>query len=52
MLEVNMLAYYWVVQQSLPDLIETNHGMVVTAASLARYTVRLNMVDYSAYKAV
>ncbi|KAJ5187143.1 hypothetical protein N7449_010137 [Penicillium cf. viridicatum] len=37
---------------SLPDMSEANHGMVVTAASLAGYTVRLNMVDYSASKAV
>lgn len=32
-------------------MIEANHGMVVTVASQAGYTVTPNMVDYSATKA-
>lgn len=51
MFEVNTLAHYWLAQEFLPDMIEANHGMVVTVASLAGYTVTPNMVDYSATKA-
>jgi short-subunit dehydrogenase len=51
MFEVNTLAHYWIAQEFLPDMIEANHGMVVTVASLAGYTVTPNMVDYSASKA-
>ncbi|CAG8007753.1 unnamed protein product [Penicillium nalgiovense] len=51
MFEVNTLAHYWLVQEFLPDMIEANHGMVVTVASQAGYTVTPNMVDYSASKA-
>ncbi|KAJ0267388.1 hypothetical protein COL922a_014948, partial [Colletotrichum nupharicola] len=32
-------------------MIKRNHGMVVTVASQAGYTVTPNMVDYSATKA-
>lgn len=52
MFEVNTLAHYWLVQEFLPDMSKANLGMVVTVASMAGYTVRLNMVDYSAFKAV
>ncbi|KAJ5788160.1 hypothetical protein N7457_003150 [Penicillium paradoxum] len=51
MFEVNALAHYWLAQEFLPDMIEANHGMVVTVASQAGYTVTPNMVDYSASKA-
>lgn len=51
MFEVNTLAHYWLAQEFLPDMIEANHGMVVTVASLAGYIVTPNMVDYSATKA-
>ncbi|KKK15055.1 hypothetical protein P175DRAFT_0494983 [Aspergillus ochraceoroseus IBT 24754] len=49
--EVNTLAHYWLVREFLPALIQRNHGMVVTVASQAGYTVTPNMVDYSATKA-
>ena len=51
MFEVNTLAHYWLAQEFLPDIISNNHGMVVTVASQAGYTVTPNMVDYSASKA-
>ncbi|KAJ5170716.1 Short-chain dehydrogenase/reductase SDR [Penicillium coprophilum] len=51
MFEVNTLAHYWLAQEFLPDMIEANHGMVVTVASQAGYTVTPNMVDYSGSKA-
>lgn len=35
--EVNALAHYWIVQEFLPSLIENNHGMVVTVASIAAW---------------
>ncbi|KAJ5964698.1 uncharacterized protein N7479_004574 [Penicillium vulpinum] len=49
--EVNTLAHYWLAHEFLPDMIEANHGMVVTVASLAGYIATPNMVDYSASKA-
>lgn len=51
MFDVNTLSHYWLAQEFLPDLIAANHGMVVTVASQAGYTVTPNMVDYSASKA-
>lgn len=51
MFEVNTLAHYWLAQEFLPDMVANNHGMVVTVASQAGYTVTPNMVDYSATKA-
>lgn len=49
--EVNTFAHYWLAQEFLPDIVAGNHGMVVTVASQAGYTVTPNMVDYSASKA-
>ncbi|KAJ5143168.1 uncharacterized protein N7515_001955 [Penicillium bovifimosum] len=51
MFEVNTFAHYWLAQEFLPDMVKANHGMVVTVASQAGYTVTPNMVDYSATKA-
>ena len=51
MFEVNTFSHYALAQQFLPDMISSNHGMVVTIASQAGYTVTPNMVDYSASKA-
>lgn len=49
--DVNTLSHYWTVQEFLPSMIEHNHGMVVTVASLAAYITVPNMVDYAASKA-
>lgn len=35
--EVNALAHFWMVQEFLPSIIEDNHGMVVTVASLTAW---------------
>ncbi|KAJ5770716.1 uncharacterized protein N7511_002767 [Penicillium nucicola] len=51
MFAVNTFSHYHLAQQFLPDMISQNHGMVVTIASQAGYTVTPNMVDYSASKA-
>jgi NAD(P)-dependent dehydrogenase (short-subunit alcohol dehydrogenase family) len=51
MFDVNTLSHYWLAQEFLPDMISSNHGMIVTVASQAGYTVTPNMVDYSASKA-
>jgi all-trans-retinol dehydrogenase (NAD+) len=51
MFDVNTLSHYALAQEFLPDMISSNHGMVVTIASQAGYTVTPNMVDYSASKA-
>jgi NAD(P)-dependent dehydrogenase (short-subunit alcohol dehydrogenase family) len=51
MFDVNTLSHYYLAQEFLPDMINSNHGMVVTVASQAGYTVTPNMVDYSASKA-
>lgn len=49
--EVNTFAHYWLTKEFLPAMVKHNHGMVVTVASQAGYTVTPNMVDYSATKA-
>jgi all-trans-retinol dehydrogenase (NAD+) len=51
MFEVNTFSHYALAQEFLPDMITANHGMVVTIASQAGYTVTPSMVDYSASKA-
>ncbi|KAK4240915.1 hypothetical protein C8A03DRAFT_41551 [Achaetomium macrosporum] len=48
---VNTFAHYWTVKEFLPNLIQTNHGMVVTIASVAAWVTVPNMVDYAASKA-
>lgn len=35
--DVNSLAHYWIVKEFLPSLVENNHGMVVTVASVAAW---------------
>lgn len=49
--DVNALSHYALVKEFLPDMISTNHGMVVTVASQAGYAVIPNLVDYAASKA-
>ncbi|KAF2402532.1 NAD(P)-binding protein [Trichodelitschia bisporula] len=48
---INSLAHYYLAQAFLPHMVETNHGMVVTVASLAAYVTAPQLVDYSASKA-
>lgn len=35
--DVNALAHYWIVKEFLPSMIENNHGMIVTVASIAAW---------------
>lgn len=35
--DVNSLAHYWIIKEFLPSLVENNHGMVVTVASIAAW---------------
>ncbi|KAJ5366621.1 hypothetical protein N7541_000562 [Penicillium brevicompactum] len=49
--DVNALSHYALAREFLPDMVSANHGMVVTVASQAGYTVTPSMVDYSASKA-
>ena len=48
---VNSISHYFLAQQFLPSMIEKNHGMIVTVASLAAYLTASSMVDYAASKA-
>lgn len=49
--DVNTLAHYWLAKEFVPSMVEKNHGMVVTVASLAAYATVPNMVDYASSKA-
>ncbi|KAE8836134.1 hypothetical protein HRS9139_04232 [Pyrenophora teres f. teres] len=48
---VNSMSHYYLVQQFLPHMIKTNHGMIVTVASVAGYLSAPSMVDYASSKA-
>lgn len=48
--KVNTFAHYYLAQEFLPHMVENNHGMVVTVASLAGYVTAPSMVDYAASK--
>jgi all-trans-retinol dehydrogenase (NAD+) len=50
-LDVNTLSHYLLAKEFVPSMVEQNHGMVVTVASLASYVVIANSVDYCASKA-
>lgn len=49
--EVNTLAHYWITKEFLPSMVKSNHGMVVTVASLAAFIPVPGMVDYASSKA-
>ncbi|CAO2654245.1 Nn.00g109780.m01.CDS01 [Neocucurbitaria sp. VM-36] len=49
--KVNTFAHYFLAQQFLPSMVDNNHGMIVTVASLAGYITAPSMVDYAASKA-
>ena len=48
---VNTLSHYFLTQAFLPHMISSNHGMIVTVASLAAYVAAPSMVDYASSKA-
>ena len=49
--DINSKAHYFLAQEFLPYMIQKNHGMVVTVASLAAFVTAPSMVDYAASKA-
>ncbi|RCI14583.1 hypothetical protein L249_6811 [Ophiocordyceps polyrhachis-furcata BCC 54312] len=49
--DVNTLAPYWVTKAFLSDMIDRNHGMIVTVSSIAAWLTLPKMVDYAASKA-
>lgn len=49
--DVNTISHYFTTQEFLPYMIDKNHGMVVTIASLAAYLPVPNMTDYASSKA-
>lgn len=48
---VNTLAHWYMAQEFLPHMVATNHGHVVTVASVGAYVQAPRMVDYNASKA-
>lgn len=51
MVEVNLLAHFWLVQELLPSMIKQKHGHVVTIASVASFITIASNIDYSCTKA-
>jgi all-trans-retinol dehydrogenase (NAD+) len=49
--DVNTLSHYFLAKEYVPAMVEQNHGMIVTIASIAAYVTVANMVDYAASKA-
>lgn len=49
--DVNTLSHYWLLQSMVPAMIRSNHGMIVTIASLAAYSTLPQLADYAASKA-
>ncbi|KAL4796857.1 hypothetical protein BDV19DRAFT_377873 [Aspergillus venezuelensis] len=50
-LEVNTLSHFWTIREFLPDMLEMNHGHIVTMASMASFAACAGLVAYSASKA-
>ncbi|KAF4959058.1 hypothetical protein FGADI_1936 [Fusarium gaditjirri] len=51
MVEVNLLAHFWLVQELLPSMIKQKHGHIVTIASVASFITIASNIDYSCTKA-
>ncbi|KAF5599098.1 pectate lyase 1 [Fusarium pseudocircinatum] len=51
MVEVNLLAHFWLVQELLLSMVKQNHGHVVTIASVASFITIASNIDYSCTKA-
>ncbi|TVY46354.1 Dehydrogenase [Lachnellula occidentalis] len=49
--EVNIIAHFLTVKEFLPEMIERNHGHVVTIASMSSFVVPAQLVDYACTKA-
>ncbi|KAF4451684.1 hypothetical protein F53441_5363 [Fusarium austroafricanum] len=51
MVNVNLLAHFWLVQELLPSMIKRQHGHIVTIASVASFITIASNIDYSCTKA-
>jgi len=49
-MNVNTISHFWTVKAFLPDMIEKDHGHIVTIASLAGHVGVNKLVDYCASK--
>ncbi|PYH90328.1 NAD(P)-binding protein [Aspergillus ellipticus CBS 707.79] len=49
--DVNIIAHFLLVQELLPAMISSNHGHIVTVASLASFTTHAINIDYACTKA-
>lgn len=49
--DVNAFAPFWTAKTFLPNMVENNHGMIVTLTSYASWLTIPNLVDYGASKA-
>ncbi|CAG8961882.1 hypothetical protein HYFRA_00013682 [Hymenoscyphus fraxineus] len=49
--DVNTFAHYWLAKEFVPSMVHSNHGMIVTVASIAAFVTVPNMTDYAASKA-
>ncbi|KAL4962372.1 SDR family oxidoreductase [Aspergillus stella-maris] len=50
-LQVNTHSHFWTIREFLPDMVEMNHGHIVTMASMASFSGCAGLVAYSASKA-
>eukprot|EP00042_Codosiga_hollandica_P023815 m.96339 g.96339 ORF g.96339 m.96339 type:complete len:326 (-) comp51324_c0_seq1:92-1069(-) len=48
--EVNVICHFWTIKAFLPDMLERNHGHIVTIASMAGHIGAPGLVDYCASK--
>lgn len=48
--DVNVLAHFWILKAFLPDMMEKNHGHIVSIASIAGLIGAYQLTDYCASK--
>ena len=48
---VNSLAHFWIAREFLPNIVQQNHGHIVTVASMASFMTIASNVSYSCTKA-
>lgn len=48
---VNSLAHFWIVREFLPEIVQHNHGHIITVASMASFMSIASNVSYSCTKA-
>ncbi|OXU28764.1 hypothetical protein TSAR_003283 [Trichomalopsis sarcophagae] len=50
MMDINVMAHFWILQAFLPDMLAKNHGHVVALSSIAGIVGLTNLVPYCASK--